>query len=64
MHSQPALKDRKFCEENDDDSVTPTDWLKQTDKLHPLLDISFGKGACMHFATADFRIQFKNFYSG
>jgi hypothetical protein len=36
-------KDRKSHEENDDDSVIPTDWLEQMGELYPWLDSSLKK---------------------
>ena len=35
---------RKWCADEDDDSVRPTDWLKRTLEAHPALDRSFGPG--------------------
>ena len=56
--------DRARHEEDDDDSILPTDWLERTGKLHHSLDQSFGPGTWKSLMMGDLMCQYGNFYSG
>jgi len=57
-------KDRKYCEEMDDDSVMLTNWLECMGELHPSIDVSFGQGTWKHYALGDIETQYGHFYTG
>ena len=56
--------DRQRREQEDDDSLLPTDWLECTGELHPVLNRSFGPGTWKRLAMGDNMTQYDNFYSG
>jgi hypothetical protein len=56
--------DRKSHEEDHDDSVLPSDWLEHTGEIHPLLDLSLGKGTWKSLFMGDLKTQYGNFYMG
>ena len=45
--------DRKHREQDDDDSVLPTDWLQRTGEISFALDKSFGKGTWKRLMIGD-----------
>ena len=45
--------DRARCEEDDYNSVLPSDWLECTGELHPSLDRSFGPGTWKSLSMGD-----------
>jgi hypothetical protein len=41
--------DAQIRKDNDDDSLAPSDWLKQSGQLHNSVDMEYGKGTYMRF---------------
>jgi hypothetical protein len=56
-------EDRKSCEDANDDSVLPTDWLERTAELHPSLDRTFGPKTWRRLAMGDIMTQYGSFYN-
>ena len=56
--------DRQCCEQDDDNSVLPSDWLECTGELHPALDRSFGPGTWKSLCMGDHKTQYGCFYNG
>ena len=55
--------DRKQCEDEDDDSALPTDWLEHTAEAHPSLNRSFCPGMWKCLMMGDLMIQYGSFYT-
>ena len=55
--------DRKWHEDEDNDSVLPIDWLDCTSEAHPILDQSFGPGTWKHLMMGDLMTQYGSFYT-
>ena len=47
--------DRAHCNESDNDSVLPSNWLECTGEIHPLLDLSFGTGTWKSLSMGDLK---------
>jgi hypothetical protein len=56
--------DRQCREQEDDNSVLPSDWLEHTGELHPVLDCSFGPGAWKSLYLGEDKTQYGCFYTG
>ena len=56
--------DRKRCEQDDDVSVLPTDWLKHTADASLALDCSFSPGTWKRVMMVDIMTQYGCFYTG
>ena len=55
--------DRKWHEDEDDDSVLPRDWLECTSETHPSLDWRFGPGMWKCLMMGDLIAQYGSFYT-
>ena len=55
---------RKRCEDENDGSVRPTDWLEHTAEAHPALDQSYGPGTWKRLMMGDRVTQYGSFYTG
>jgi hypothetical protein len=53
--------DRARREEDDNNSILPSDWLECTGEIHNLLDLSFGPGNWKSLSMGDLMTQYRNF---
>ena len=56
--------DKKRREQDDDNSVLPTDWLEHTGEASLALDHDFGKGTWKRLMMGDLMTQYGCFYTG
>jgi len=56
--------DRKRHEQEDDDSVLPTDWLEHTGEASLALDHNFGKGTWKRLMMGNLMTMYGCFYTG
>ncbi len=57
-------EDRKRREQEDDDSVLPSDWLERTAEISFALDHDFGKGTWKRLMMGDLMTMYGCFYTG